>query len=63
MKVYQPVPVRSVLLLIEDDVREPDIFRGNSDRSDSSVFLWIPSQLVIDPLLLIINTGHRMKSY
>lgn len=44
--------LRAALLLIEDDVWEPDIFRGNSDGSDSSIFLWVPSKFVINPLLV-----------
>lgn len=40
-----------ILLFVENDVWEPDIFRRNSDGSDSSIFFWIPSELVINPLL------------
>lgn len=48
---------RVTLLLIQDDVWEPDIFWRNSDGGDSSVFIWIPSQLVINPFL--VKGKHR----
>jgi hypothetical protein len=39
------------LLVIENDVRPPDLFRGDVNFFHSSIVIWIPFQVVIDPLL------------
>ena len=42
---------RGALLLVEDDVREPDALGGHPDGPDAPVLLWVPAQLVVGPLL------------
>lgn len=39
------------LLVIEDDVRPPDLFRGDVDFFHPTIVLWIPFQVAIYPLL------------
>ncbi len=39
------------LLVVENDVRQPDVFRWHVDLCDPAVFWRIPSELVIPPFL------------
>ena len=40
-------------LVEEDDVREPDVLRGNVEHVHAAVLAGVPPQLVVDPLLQI----------
>lgn len=44
-------PQRSHSLVVEDNVWPPDELRGDSDGCDIFIFLGVPAQLVVMPLL------------
>lgn len=46
-----PTPGPHGLLVVEDDVRPPDEFRGDADGGDILVVTRVPAQLVVVPLL------------
>ena len=47
------------LLVIEDNVREPDVSGGNMETVDPSVLLRVPAELVVVPVLLYPQVGRH----
>lgn len=47
------------LLIVENQIRPPNVSRGNSDLFDAAVILWLPLQVHIFPLLKKKNKQKR----
>ena len=46
-------------LVEEDDVREPDVLRGNVEHVHAAVLAGVPPQLVVDPLLQVCKKNKQ----
>ena len=53
------VLVYNLLLVVEDDVREPDVGGGNMETVHPAVLLGVPAQLVVVPVLLYPQVGRH----
>ena len=53
------VLVYNLLLVVEDDVREPDVGGGNMETVPPAVLLGVPAQLVVVPVLLYPQVGRH----
>ena len=50
---------KNLLLVIEDDVRQPDVSGGNMETVPPAVLLRVPAQLVVVPVLLYPQVGRH----
>ena len=48
------VVVDYILLVVEDNVRKPNVLGRDVKCFDTAVFLWVPFQLVVEPFLINI---------
>ena len=47
------------LLVVEHDVRQPDVLAGHVEELDPAVVLRVPGELVVSPLLLHPHVGRQ----
>lgn len=57
--VHNPIFPSFFLLVEQDNVRKPDVLRGNIEGLDTAVILRVPLELVILPGLLNPNVGSH----
>ena len=57
-----PAVVMFVSLVVEDDVREPDVGGGHVEAVHAPVLLGVPAELVVKPVLLDpeVSRHHRL---
>jgi hypothetical protein len=49
------------LLVVKNDVRQPDVFRGHVELGDTAVLGRVPPEFVVLPLLRSRNIGNQLK--
>ncbi len=48
-----PITISRWLLVVQNNIRKPDLLARNVEHIDASIFAWIPSKFIVVPLLLM----------
>ena len=51
--------MKDILLVVEDDVWQPDVCGGDVETVDAAVLLRVPAELVVVPVLLYPQVGRH----